>query len=800
MAAATAACLPHTAFAQLEEIVVTAQRRETNLQQTPISIQAFTAETLELSGIEQGRDLGIMVPNVVLNPAGGGGAGGGSYYIRGLPGVGIYVDGVWQGSAGFLESDFIELERIEVLRGPQGTLFGRNTNGGAVNITTRAPGDEFGARASLTVGEFNRRDATIAVDLPLSDTVRTKWTGARYYNDGFLKSVTVPRSFGGQDDTIFRGDVVWEPTENFSLRATFTDEDKQSSDPRIVRITDLEHPRYLAYNILAGNPDFITPAVRAVIGAPPKTLAFNRFTPETHQPGFPGGQLGQWETRSNTAEGGVKRDLQYYTLTAKWDVTDNFSIESITSGWEQNQRQVTDFDGSEFTVTTDDYRTRQKNITEEIHFSGSNLDGRLTWLAGLYYLEQDNLQRFYRWGMAEFSLDGFYGPNDPPNDIPARDYVRAYGALVGNQSLATFSPLTVITDDALTGNVDEDTAFFGEVTYSVTEKLDLTVGVRVTGDDGYATTYTETSGFRAPTDQLPIQGDPFSGTVLTTDFDPDLGNITTNKFAASYEVNDDIFVYGSWGEGFTSGGIIISPNFPTPITLDPEIMSTTEIGLRSDWLGGRLRFNANYFTTKWDGLRVQILPDDPNNPGQKLPFPVSTSEGEAEASGWEFELVAAPAERWTLTAGLGLLDARYVDIGDPDPTGVNGIQPGSPFAYAPDESATFSVQYDHPLRNGGHLLAIGNYGWRGEYVRDSANQRNTLDANGNYIFEPSYGILNARLRYSPPEENWNLEFWGRNLTDEFYINGGFDTRTVWGYDFTVIGQRRELGVTLGFVF
>jgi len=140
--------------AQLEEVVVTAQRRETNLQQTPISIQAFTAEDLELSGIEQGRDLGIMVPNVVLNPAGGGGPGGSSFYIRGLPGVGIYVDGVWQGDAGFLESDFIELERIEVLRGPQGTLFGRNTNGGAVNITTRRPGDEFGARASLTVGEF----------------------------------------------------------------------------------------------------------------------------------------------------------------------------------------------------------------------------------------------------------------------------------------------------------------------------------------------------------------------------------------------------------------------------------------------------------------------------------------------------------------------------------------------------------------------------------------------------------------------------------------------------------------------
>jgi iron complex outermembrane recepter protein len=159
LAIATAAGVPLGAHAQIEEVIVTAQRRESAVQETPISIQAFTAEELELGGLEEGRDLGIMVPNVVLNPAGGGGPGSGSYYIRGLPGVGVYIDGVWQGNAGFLESDFVELERIEVLRGPQGTLFGRNTNGGAINITTRRPGDEFGARFDLTVGEFNRRDA-----------------------------------------------------------------------------------------------------------------------------------------------------------------------------------------------------------------------------------------------------------------------------------------------------------------------------------------------------------------------------------------------------------------------------------------------------------------------------------------------------------------------------------------------------------------------------------------------------------------------------------------------------------------
>src|SRR5688572_12859203 len=157
LSAAVIGCLPFNASGQaLEEIVVTATRRETDLQSTPLSIQAFTAEQLELGGITNGRDLGIMVPNVVLNPSTGGAQS--NFVIRGLPGVGLYVDGVWQDGFGFQQMNFDEFERVEVLRGPQGTLFGRNTNGGAVNITTKRPADEFGARINLDIGDFNRRD------------------------------------------------------------------------------------------------------------------------------------------------------------------------------------------------------------------------------------------------------------------------------------------------------------------------------------------------------------------------------------------------------------------------------------------------------------------------------------------------------------------------------------------------------------------------------------------------------------------------------------------------------------------
>jgi iron complex outermembrane receptor protein len=331
LSASVAALLaPAVSWGQLEEIVVTAERRETSLQETPISIQAFTGEDLELSGIQQGQDLGIMTPNVVLNPSGGGGSGDGSFYIRGLPGVGVYVDGVWQGGAGLLESDFVEMERVEVLRGPQGTLFGRNTNGGAINMITRKPADEFGVRMNFEVGEFNKRNATFAIDLPLSEKLKSKFMLSSLQNDGFLQSRTVPRSLGNQDDQMYRFDLLWDATDRFSVRFTANDEDKRGTEPRIIRITNENNAQYVRYNVLAGNPDFLARA-RAVNPAFPASsftsfFPSDRFTPQTHMPGYPGGEVGKWQTKSDSPANGVRRDLRYYTLTAQWEISDNLGL------------------------------------------------------------------------------------------------------------------------------------------------------------------------------------------------------------------------------------------------------------------------------------------------------------------------------------------------------------------------------------------------------------------------------------------------------------------------------------------
>ncbi len=869
LSAAIIGCIPFGAHAQLEEILVTATRRETSLQDTPVSIQAFTSEQLELGGITNGRDLGIMVPNVVLNPSTGGAQA--NFYIRGLPGVGLYVDGVWQDGFGFQQMDFTEMERVEVLRGPQGTLFGRNTNGGAVNMTTKKPGDTFGARVKLDVGDFNRRDAQLAVDLPITDKLKTKFIGATFQNDGFLKGLTTPWNFGSQDDTLLRADVLWEATDKFSLRFTHNDERKRGTDPRIARMTRPNNSKVLAYNIMLGayqaqanaacaadlvacaaaHPGYATatgwaapPTDFGQVGTRYTGTASPAFTPTTHSTNwqggtiegvyYPAGVVGKWETKSDSMQDGITADLKYSTLTAEWDISDKMHFEAILSDWSQFQRQVVDFDGTEFVITTDDIPQQRNNKSMEFHLSGSALHDRINWLGGYYRLKEDLTQRFYRWGMWEFATPNT-GPGKPGVNVEYSEYVRQTALLLNINGTVISPPgapvvnsggnlqqttganlypwnLRVISDDALTGTYGDDKAWFGEATFSVTQKLDLTVGARISDKSSGSYIYTPTDAFRTPDPSIRPKGDPFAYSAITFDrADPTQPTINTYKFVAQYQARDALMFYASYAEGFTQGGepiVTIGPQSVVPpggtrisadrasIKLPPEIIENKEIGLRSDWLDGKLRFNATYFDSHWGGMRVTQLPRDIS--GNTQPFPYSSGDGEGTASGWEFETVWAPTERLRLNFGLGLIDTNYIQAGVFD--GTTGNFPGAPFAYAADMSGTLGAQYRIPMQSGGQIMIIGNYGYMGAYSRDPAYQRTLVDANGKPKLEPAYGIFNARFVYEPAARNYSVEVWGKNLTDELYINGGFDTRDIWGYDFSIIGRSREVGVGLSFTF
>jgi iron complex outermembrane receptor protein len=260
---------------------------------------------------------------------------------------------------------------------------------------------------------------------------------------------------------------------------------------------------------------------------------------------------------------------------------------------------------------------------------------------------------------------------------------------------------------------------------------------------------------------------------------------------------DNLYLYASYAEGFTQGEIVTHPLVSEPIILDPEVVKTRELGLRSDWLDDRLRFNATYFDSRWDGLRVQKRIEDPDSPGGLSPFGIPTSDGVARSTGVELELYYLPGERWKLDFALGLLDTEYLDIGDPPANG-SGLQPGTPFEYAPEVTYSLGARYRWPLANGGQVLIAGSYGWMDEYMRINASELQSRNPDGSRRFEPSYGILNARIVYASGRD-WQLSLFGKNLTDERYVNGGIDTGLFWGYDFGTIGRPREIGLGLEFI-
>jgi iron complex outermembrane receptor protein len=343
----------------------------------------------------------------------------------------------------------------------------------------------------------------------------------------------------------------------------------------------------------------------------------------------------------------------------------------------------------------------------------------------------------------------------------------------------------------------QDTAIFGELSYDFTDRLNATLGGRWSERDSQTINYAadptvgaflltppENGGGHGP-------GEIYTGTVSSVDVLPDFGSQFTPKFSLSYDWTDNVMVYGSYAEGYTQGDVSFSQFNQVFIELGPEIVSTYEIGFRSEWQDGRLLFNANYFTSDWDGLRVPILPVD-SSTGEQLPFPFDTDDGKAETSGLEAEIVWLLGDAWQLNASVGFLDTKYLEVGDPNES---PLRVGAPFQYAPESSASIGLQYTEGLSNGGELTFRGDYGWMDEYERDAADQRQPLRGS-----EPAYGLLSLRAKYIAPDGTWSASVFGSNLTDERYVNGGFDARNPFGLDFIVVGRPREIGASLQFNF
>ena len=556
----------------LEEIVVTATRRAQDLQEVPVSIVAITGDNLELQGLDSLEDVGNYIPNI--NIQGGAFSNGTQFRVRGLPNVGVYIDGVWQiSTAGFLNQDFVDIDRIEVLRGPQGTTYGRDAVGGAIRIWTKQPGDEFGGNVQVTTGTYDRRDVKASIDVPLTDKLHTKWTASELYRNGYIHSVTNGQNYGGMDQTVFRGDMLWEPTDGLSFRLTYTNDNNYMTEPKV---QDAIFPTYAIpgpdgiqgtaddiqnWGVLMR--DFYGLVLETNPGAHPGAKA---FTPENFVSGYPGGRIGKWETATNSrTPSHIWR--QTTNLDINWDITDSISLGMLSSYQKVASDAIDDWDGTDYEVVQDLIRTRLDVFSEEIQLTGGG--DRVSWVAGLYYWDQDAVSRADRRTLAEFfTYPGQYlgTPRWDFNDAFASQKCQQLANPATNPTGATncqtaaFLAGAAFAYDRLSYAAQKGHAIFGETTISLTDRLDLTLGVRQHSQDVSAGPMSFIPGVTSPQtpygDVLHSTGDPFAGVrIVDPAAPPDTFDKTTYKGSLQMQFTDDIMGYVSYSEGFNSGGI-----------------------------------------------------------------------------------------------------------------------------------------------------------------------------------------------------------------------------------------------------
>ncbi|MBN1239200.1 MAG: TonB-dependent receptor [Gammaproteobacteria bacterium] len=771
----------------LEEVVVTATRRALDLQEVPISIVAINGDNLEMRGMERLESLNATVPNLsVMGSSGGGGTTQTSFRVRGIPNVGVFIDGIWQVSTtGLLTQEFVDLERVEVLRGPQGTLYGRDSVGGAVRLVTKTPAEEFGATVKTTVGTYDRTDVNLSVDLPLADNLLTKWTAASLNRDGYIENLTVDAENGGVDQTVLRGDMLWTPTDSLSMRFNYMQNESYLIEPRIqdaIFLDAIFFPTNIIHLYNQAGAD---------------------LTQEGQTAGYPGGEVGKWETKSQiTLPNYVLNDQ--LAADVNWDITDAVSLQFLTGYIEQDVRNYVDFDNSQYAVVEDLNQSSLELFSQEIQASGTH--GRFEWVAGLYYWDQESRNRSSRWSAQEFkrgeldlqtALNSAYCQQFPaatdPNFIPpAGNCEAAYNFYAGFDA------------DALTLQQQDGWAIFGETNVSLTDALSLTVGVRHHDQENTSQALAIVPGISAPkpvtTNLAFASGDPLAG-VPTGVITPMQFDKNTTRVSMQYQFTDSIMGYVSYSEGFNSGGVSIS-NIAGGVRLelpyDPETLKNREIGIRSDLADGRVRLNATYFDTIWDDIQASGVVRDPNT-GIDLPGLVTRNVGEAGAKGLEVELTYLPTDNLQFNLNLGLLDTEYKDIA----LGTEGLVAGeTEFSQAPETTYNVGVQYSANLASGGLLTTRVDYSYSDQYWRSPNPTLRTAWYPGvpeGFDETGDFGLVNARIAYAPADDNWEFAVFGTNLTNEWVLNSGF-FHGIWGIDFATVSRPREAGATFTFRF
>lgn len=730
----------------LEEITVTAQKREQALSDVGISVTAFSGEQMKALGISSTTDISSQTPGLIVSDFGGGtttvfnvrGSGQLDFNDQQEAPVAVYLDGAYVSFLAGVGFNFFDIDRVEVLRGSQGTLFGRNATGGLVQIISTKPAETFGGYVELTGGEFGMMKGEAAINLPLSDSVKGRVSLFHEENDGFVKNSSGKNGADRNNDS-GRLLLQFDPSEDLSVLLN----GRWSIDDAAGGVYDVHAAVIDANGYIQGVTPF-GPATRSdFVDYCAGLIAFN---------GVPGPAGGTDPASGDCFNGAPNNrdpyrtstnapsyfDRKHYgtTLTVHYNVGPG-ELTSVTDYQDFRKRYAEDGDSTPLNLWEFQQDMNAKQWSEELRYAGETEWGR--YVFGGYYLSIDSDGRA--------SIDSINTLGVTFQNFYALD-TKSYAA-------------------------------FAQVEYDLSSTVTAIIGARQTWDRKKFSLDVG-CGFDFLVNEVPTAGNcsffaPLvQGTGLPTTQsreDDWSGNVELD-----WKPNDDVLVYGKAVRGYKAGGFnggIINFFLPEAVTYDGETPLTYEAGLKASFLDGKARLNASVFYTDYKGFQTFT-----QNGANLIVFNV-----DATSKGSEIELILSPVSGLDVLLGASILDAVQKDV-----VGPGGIL-DRPMPNAPDFTFNALARYSWPVF-GGMMAVQGDMNYRGERSL-AAIDHPALEGN-------SYAVANASVEWTTEDDRWSVKVWGKNLFDKTYYPSTFDLSGLTGQFEPMVAAPRWFGATVAF--
>jgi iron complex outermembrane receptor protein len=733
---------PPVPSSDLGEIVVTARKRDETFQSVPITVNVFTAQEIQSAGIESPRDFIAMVPNMTLVETQN--VGNSFVTIRGIsqarnsePSVAVLVDGVLETNPYEFTQDLYDIRQIEVLKGPQGALYGRDAIGGAIIITTADPSDHFEGSTRVGVGNGVSEKAQLALSGPLDSAGTLRYRASfNYYNtDGYLQNVYLDRKADPDRDYSGRLRLVWKPADDFSADLRFMYDRTETTAYYFVIPRSNEANPFTDFSTPGDANDTTSPIQNNNLGSDNRDILDTALKLD-YNPGY-----------------GTFTSITDYNHTKEIDTGDAYDFRPVDTSLAFNCPSCigaapTPAQGGPFDESQSQF-IDVKTYSQEVRFTSPTVSG-FSWIAGAYYVHTD---RFISTGNLVDRGLGVPAVYQTPLVDPANPY-------------ATNTNVTFLADS----QSNNAWAVFADATYEFTPQWEIDAAIRY--DDDHRQNTTDT-----PTQFLPTTT-AHTGEVRDATF-----SAAQPKATLRYKPDDDWTFYGGWSRGFRSGGfnqtgvgaVAREPSVDVKgvnDTFNAEIADTTEIGFKSLFLDRRLSVDGDVFYTKSTNgyFFVYIAADSTQNLGNL----------NADYKGVELSVTARPTDRIDLYAGFGYTDSRITAMADPTVI-------GNQAPLVSKDTINAGVQYKQPLADdltGSVRLDYQQIGrtWWEPYNITSRDPVNLVD-----------------LRMGLQGTQWTLTAWSKNLTNKIY-NAEFSPGNVGGAGFLWRALPRRYGVDLDYRF